>query len=184
MINKSRVLLGKYGYNPDRPRVPKYHTGGGQWTIENGSERSDGASRAPGRVQYASATPPDVSRVLTGNSRIDNVTKKLAQIYADTLEKLARLPGQPQKYGTIVHIAFAAAVIAAGIDESMDIERSFNFPSGLSNWKKSVRPDIVLRDDRGDIVAIYDIKTGDSGIDPWRARELRAATKAEPDVPI
>jgi hypothetical protein len=181
---KYRVPLGKYGYNPDQPRVPKHHTGGGQWTIEAGGGQGESSSRTRGGIQYASVAPPDTSRVLTGNSRIDNVTKKLAQIYAETIEKLARLPGQPQKYGTFVHAAFAAAVRAAGIDEPMDIERSFELPPGFPSWKKSVRPDIVLRDDGGDIVAIYDIKTGDSGIDPWRARELRAATKVAPDLPI
>ncbi len=55
------------------------------------------ASRGPAGVQYASATPPDISSVLTGNSRIDEVTKQLAQIYADTVETLERLPGKPQK---------------------------------------------------------------------------------------
>lgn len=53
------------------------------------------ASRGPAGVQYASATPPDISSVLTGNSRIDEVTKQLAQIYADTVETLERLPGKP-----------------------------------------------------------------------------------------
>lgn len=75
-------------------------------------------------------------------------------------------------------------MIAVGIREPMDIERSFTLPPGFPSSKKSVRPDIVLRDDSGDGVAIYDIKTGDKGIDPWRARELCAATGAEPDVPI
>jgi hypothetical protein len=164
-------------YNPAEPRVPAGSPQGGRWTKE-------GESGAPAGVQYASAIPPDISRALTGNSRTDEVTKKLAQIYADTIERLARLPGQPQKYGIIVHLAFAAAVIAAEIREPMDIERSFALPPGFSNRKKSARPDIVLRDDSGDIVAIYDIKTGDTGIDPWRARELRAATGAGPDVPI
>jgi hypothetical protein len=57
-------------------------------------------------------------------------------------------------------------------------------PPGFPSPKKSVRPDIVLRDDIGDVAAIYDIKTGEKGIDPQRARELRAATGARPDVPI
>ena len=150
--------------------------------LETGAQTD--ASHAPAGVQYASTSPPDISRVLTGDSRIDNVTKKLAQIYADTIEKLVRLPGQPQKYGIIAHLAFAAAVIEADIGEPMDVERSFDLPPGFPSSKKSVKPDVVLRDDSGDVVAIYDIKTGDSGIDPWRARELRAATGAGPDVPI
>lgn len=62
----------------------------------------------------------------------------------------------------------------------MIVARQNNLPSS----KASVRPDVVLRNDSGEIHAIYDIKTGDGGIDPWRARELRAATGVGPDVPI
>jgi hypothetical protein len=150
--------------------------------LETGTQTD--ASRAPAGVQYAGPAPPDISRALTGDSRIDDVTKKLAQIYADTIEKLARLPGQPQKYGILVHLAFAVAVIEAGIREPMDVERSFDLPPGFPSSKQSVRPDVVLQNYSGDIVAIYDIKTGDRGVDPWRARELRAATGAGSDVPI
>jgi hypothetical protein len=194
-------------YSPTQPRVPAGNPDGGQWTNEDESpavtdvraESVSGprvryaaletrtqtdASRAPAGVQYASTAPPDISRALTGDSRIDDVTKKLAQIYADTIDELARLPGQPQKYGIIVHLAFAAAVIEAGIREPMDVERSFDLPPGFPSSKQSVRPDVVLWNYSGDIVAIYDIKTGDRGVDPWRARELRAATGAGPDVPI
>jgi hypothetical protein len=171
-------------YNPDQPRVPAGNSEGGQWTSEDGGAIGESSSRTRAGVQYASAAPPDISRVLTGNSRTDEVTKRLAQIYADTIERLERLPGQPQKYGIIVHAAFALAVIGAGIGEPMDVERSFDLPPGFSNSKESVRPDIVLRNDSGDVVAIYDIKTGEKGIDPWRARELRAATGTGPDVPI
>ncbi len=197
-------------YSPNQPRVPAGNPDGGEWTSEDESSDSPavtdvraesvsgpgvryaaletatqtGASRAPAGVQYASTAPPDISRALTGDSRIDDVTKKLAQIYADTIDELARLPGQPQKYGIIVHLAFAAAVIEAGIREPMDVERSFDLPPGFPSSKQSVRPDVVLWNYSGDIVAIYDIKTGDSGVDPWRARELRAATGAGPDVPI
>ncbi|MGA3309843.1 MAG: hypothetical protein ABSD08_14685 [Xanthobacteraceae bacterium] len=35
-----RSNLRKYGYNPEEPRVPKHHTGGGEWTSEGGSESS------------------------------------------------------------------------------------------------------------------------------------------------
>jgi hypothetical protein len=206
-------VLRTLKYNPDQPRVSAGQSAGGQWTSDGGGGPSGAsqpdtaaashgqpergpqyaaldtgtqtdASHAPAGVQYASAIPPDISAALTGDSRTDAVTKRLAQIYADTMETLARLPGQPQKYGIIVHVAFAAAVLAAGIRENMDIERSFDLPPDFPSSKKSVRPDIVLRDDSGDIVAIYDIKTGDSGIDPWRARELHAATRTGPDVPI
>jgi hypothetical protein len=40
------------------------------------------------------------------------------------------------------------------------------------------------RDDAGDIIAMYDVKTGDRGIDPWREDEFRAATRVDSTVPV
>jgi hypothetical protein len=48
----------------------------------------------------------------------------------------------------------------------------------------SIRTDVVLRNDVGDIIAFYDVKTGDSGISPRRAAELRSKTGVGPRVPI
>jgi hypothetical protein len=49
---RSLVLfeLRKYGYNPAEPRIPKHHTGGGQWT-------EDG-------VQIAASAADDATRIL------------------------------------------------------------------------------------------------------------------------
>jgi hypothetical protein len=112
------------------------------------------------------------------------VTKKLAEILQNVVNTLSLLPGQPQKYGIIVHKAFALAVIAARIPgiSVLDVEQTFRLPTGYSATKNSIKPDVVLRDDIGDIVAIYDVKTGNASVDPWRARELRAGTGAGPDV--
>jgi hypothetical protein len=38
--------LGKYGYNPGEPRVPKYNPGGGQWTRVAASDDSNETSDA------------------------------------------------------------------------------------------------------------------------------------------
>ena len=156
-------------YNADQPRVPAGHPEGGQWTRG---------------VHYAALTPDIDPSALTGNSRIDEVTKKLAQILQNTINTLSLFPGQPQKYGIIGHKAFAAAVIAAGIRgiSVLDVEQPFRLPTGYSPTKNSVKPDVVLRDDSGDISAIYDVKTGGASVDPWRARELRAGTGVGPDV--
>ena len=48
----------------------------------------------------------------------------------------------------------------------------------------SIRTDVVLRNARGIIIAIYDLKTGNAIIAPPRARELRAMTRVGPDVPV
>jgi hypothetical protein len=163
--------IQKYGYSPDQPRVPAGSSDGGQWTTG---------------PQYAALTPKIDPSALTGISQIDDVTKRLAQILQNVVNTLALLPGQPQRYGRLVHRVFAAAVIAEGIRgiSPLDVERTFNLPPGYSEFKDTVRPDVVLRNDIGDIVAIYDVKTLDATLDPWRARELRAAAGVGREVPV
>jgi retron-type reverse transcriptase len=65
------------------------------------------------------------------------------------------------------------------------VEQSFD-QLGLAHWGKdgSIRTDVVLRNSKGIIIAIFDLKTGNAIIRPPRAVELRALTKAGPDVPI
>lgn len=77
-------------------------------------------------------------------------------------------------------------MILAGIQGvgPSDVEASFQLPPGYDDAKESVKPDVVLRNYAGDIIAIYDVKTGDESVEPWRERELRAATGVGPDVPI
>jgi hypothetical protein len=42
----------------------------------------------------------------------------------------------------------------------------------------------MLRNARNIIIAIYDLKTGNAIIAPSRAGELRAMTRADPNVPV
>jgi hypothetical protein len=142
------------------------------------------ANRAP-RVQIAGPVPPEAyEQALTGDSRIDGVTKKLTQILQDTIDMLARMPGQPQKYGIFVHLAFADAVRAAGIRgiSPLDVERPFSLPPGYGGDREFVKPDVVLRNDVGDIIAVYDVKTGNEGFRPSRMNELRVALRADSSV--
>jgi hypothetical protein len=211
-------------YNADQPRVPAGKPDGGQWTkdfdgspsspesaladatadrhtngrtqhaaLETGT-RTD-ATAAATAVRYAATLPPYIDpSALTGISQIDDVTKRLAQILTDVVDKLDRSPPNkaglllklPWVYGTAVHVGFAVAVIAAGIRgiSPSDAERPFVLPPGFPSGKKYVIPDAVLRNEAGDIIAIYDVKTGDKTIDPKRGRELRAATGVGPKVPI
>ena len=48
----------------------------------------------------------------------------------------------------------------------------------------SIRTDVVLRNDVGDITAIYDVKTGEADLAPGRVRELRAKTGVGLSVPV
>ena len=149
--------------------------------------RSD-ATNVPDGVQYA-ADPSRYSiepSARTGISQIDDTTEKLLNTLVDASDKLGLLPAIPQLYGILLHMQFAADVEAANIYgiSPDDVERTFALPAGYPSDKKSVKPDVVLRNDSGDIIAIYDVKTGEKGIEPWRANELRAATGVDDTVPI
>jgi retron-type reverse transcriptase len=67
----------------------------------------------------------------------------------------------------------------------MGVEQSFD-SEGKARYGQdgSIRTDVVLRNEEGEIVAIYDLKTGEAIIRPSRAVELRAKTRAGPDVPV
>jgi hypothetical protein len=49
----ARSELWKYGYNPEEPRIPKRHAGGGEWTRVAASDDADEASDAPKFQPYA-----------------------------------------------------------------------------------------------------------------------------------
>jgi hypothetical protein len=50
--------------------------------------------------------------------------------------------------------------------------------------KNSIRTDIVLRNEVGDVIAIYDVKTGSASLGPRRVQELRKKTDASPRIPV
>ena len=205
---RNLVALGKAGFNPAQPRVPAGHPDGGQWTrdgtvparvrladaspvISPGPVMSD-ASPDPIRpgAQYA-AGPTQITihpSALTGISTIDDTTKRLVSTLATVMDTVDYLPGlRPQEYGKLVHYAFAAAVRAGNFPGIgfFDVETTFG-PDLDAHYgsKGSIRTDVVLRNEVGDIMAIYDVKTGDAIIDQRRAAQLRAKTGVGPRVPI
>ena len=80
-----------------------------------------------------------------------------------------------------IHKRFELAVIAAGMRgiSAADVERTFLLPP---DYTRGIKPDVVLRDDIGDIIAIYDVKTLDAALWPKRVRLLRTATRVDPSV--
>jgi len=90
-------------------------------------------------------------------------------------------------YGIRVHAEFANAVRArnlpgigkAGVEQSFDAEGLARY--GLDG---SIRTDVVLRNEAGKIIAIYDVKTGKAAMRPAREAEIRDFTKVGPDVPV
>jgi hypothetical protein len=66
-----------------------------------------------------------------------------------------------------------------------DVETTFSLePDARYGAKGSIRTDVVLRNTVGDIIAIYDVKTGKDPLGPKRVREIREKTGAGPNVPV
>jgi hypothetical protein len=159
----------KANFNPNQPRIPKENPGGGRWTSEGGVEvtTSDG--------------------FLTGIDTIDNISQALSDTLLTVIEALGALPGlSPSQFGTAVHLAFGNAVRLQNLPGVGDIERTFSLEDSDPRYglAGSIRTDVVLRDDRGEIIAIYDVKTGDEPLSFSRAEELRTKTRAAPNTPV
>jgi hypothetical protein len=143
----------KANFNQDQPRDER-----GRWTAEGGIEVTtyDG--------------------FLTGIPTIDNTSEALSNILTKVMAGLEYLPEMtPQTYGKLVHTGFGLAVRVANLPGVGDIERSFSLEDSDPRYglAGSIRTDVTLRNVQGDIIAIYDVKTGDNRISPSRAEELR-----------
>lgn len=140
------------------------------------------------RVASRKAVSLDYSRALTGISTIDNATKALSETLAQTMVRVDFIPEwTPAVYGTAVHVDFANQVRFQGIPGigPDDVEQSF-FDKDEVRYgdPSSIRTDILLRNDVGDIIAIYDVKTGGATLSAGRVRELRDHTGVGIEVPI
>jgi hypothetical protein len=156
--------------------------------LETGTVTDETAGVSPNHrqgVRYAGTAVEIDASALTGLDNIDETTKKLAKILARSVDEVGLVPGAA-RYGTAVHVAFEFNVFYEGIRGigPGDIEPSFSLPLGYPSTKKTVSPDVVLRNDIGDIIAVYDVKTGDERLDRARRAELRAATGVDRTVPI
>ena len=201
---QTELLARKAGFNPDQPRVPAGNPDGGQWTDGGGtSEGNDGDSAvsvtfvAPGLV-LNDATPDPITawaRYAQGSDKTQRdatAVERTSTILHDTLTRVsstvARRPdSSAANYGTDVHTAFARVLRDLNLPGigSRGIEQSFD-ANGQTRYGKdgSIRTDVVLRNEEDEIIAIYDLKTGNAIIGPSRARELRDKTGAGPDVPV
>lgn len=83
-----------------------------------------------------------------------------------------------------MHEKFADTVCVLGFPGIAHEDVETTFGGAYYGAKGSIRTDVVLRDDTNNVIAIYDVKTGDATIGAARAAELRAKTGAGPNVPI
>jgi hypothetical protein len=154
----------KANFNPGQRRDER-----GRWTAEGGVEVTT----------YDS--------FLTGIPTIDETSDALSNILTKVMATLEYLPEMtPQKCGIAVHAAFGLAVKLANLPGVGDIERSFSLEDSDPGYgvAGTVRTDVTLRNVQGDIIAIYDVKTGDKQMLRPRADALREKTGAAPGTPV
>ena len=119
----------------------------------------------------------------TRNQKIDQTSFALLAILTQVVDRIGpRGALSPSEYGTKVHTEFAAAVRAEGL-EGVEVEQTFGLePDDPYGAEGSIRTDVLLRDSANDIVAIWDVKTGNARLKPWRVREIRATTGTSADT--
>jgi RHS repeat-associated protein len=120
----------------------------------------------------------------TGNPTVDATTLALQSMLAEVAE--AQGKGAGAVFGTKTHTEFAAVVRASGLP--VDVEQSFSAGDtvryGLCG---SIRTDVTLRDEKGRVIAVYDVKTGQAVLTSARASEIRSeigAQAANPNIPV
>ncbi|MBI1202192.1 MAG: hypothetical protein GC182_06740 [Rhodopseudomonas sp.] len=168
----------KAGFKEDQPRWP----GGTPGTPKPGGRWSGGAG--PGGVTVT--TSPGF---LTGISTIDNTSKSLSDTLVRVMETLNVIPeSSPQLYGIAVHAAFATAVRLQNLHGIgyWNVERTFSLKDSDPRYglAGSIRTDIALQNDQGDVIAIYDVKTGERRLSTTRANKLREMTRADASTPV
>ncbi|WP_147292604.1 hypothetical protein [Undibacter mobilis] len=141
-------------------------------------------SERVGSTTYRAGQVTIVNNAQTGLSTVDETTEKLKTV----LEKVvnARPEGFGREYGKAIHYAFGDAVKAEnlrGIGRK-GVEHTFPEEDTRYGSKGTVRTDVVLKNDAGDVIAIYDVKTGNAYLDAPRVRELRAKTGVTLSIPV
>lgn len=178
--------------NNDDPHVYAhiYHPEGSATRANDGvaepSQSTDRESNWPALLQRVGNF---VLSEPTGDPRIDKITEALLKVIAETNAKMGFIPPEmrPSVFGTFVHYEFGRRVRELnlpGIGQD-GVEHSLSSVDDIVRYglAGTVRTDILLRDDRGNPLAIYDLKTGNAQLTPRRREELRAAARA-PDVPV
>jgi hypothetical protein len=198
-------------YRPDQARVPAGVREGGQWTTEEGGSTGnnarnpnggDSASKPSGRATHGtvlSDAAPDAIRpgahyaalteiepeAITGDQRIDSTTATLTPILGHAADVADAIPGlTPQEYGQKVHEIFADVVRVLGLPGIGYDDVETTFGGAYYGAKGSVRTDVIVRDDAGKIIAIYDVKTGSADMSAARAAELRMKVGVDNSAPI
>jgi hypothetical protein len=213
-IGFRKWIHGKAGFDPDQPRDEHgmWTDGGGDNSVDQtpaagdrvsavfadvasmpldllGSQLvgEDGDESAEKLLQEVAASITD-DDARTGIPTIDETTDRLSTDLIRVMDNMEFIPDRtPQAYGVAVHAAFATSVRAAdypGIGRD-GVEQSFLLNEVVQyGFAGSIRTDVVLRDVTGDVIAIYDVKTGGAVLSSSRADQLRERTGALPNTPV
>jgi hypothetical protein len=134
-------------------------------------------------AQYAQTNVQNNAK--TNNPKINNTTDILLQ----TLARIHGLVGGGSGpwYGTRIHLLFANDVKLQnlpGIGNS-GVEQSFSL-GDIADYGEdgTVRVDVYMRDDTGNIIAIWDVKTGGAVLTGARVRQLRAEAGVGSEIPV
>jgi Phage portal protein len=135
--------------------------------------------------RYAATQVTVEPGAISSNQIVNATTATLIAILGSVMDGLDRTPEMtPQLYGQLVHKQFANAVRAANIPGIgyYDVETTYDRddPDATYGSPGSIRTDVVLHDESGKIIAIYDVKTGKAGLTPARVAELLTETRADP----
>jgi hypothetical protein len=157
----------KAGFKEDQPRWPK---GSG-----------DDSGRWSGGVGTGT---PFINNALTGISTIDRATNTLGKTLAKVIDTLPK--GRGPLYGIAVHTAFSLAVRLGNIPGIgfNDVETTWGGVDLRYGSLGSIRTDVILRNDIGDPIAIYDVKTGGARLTDARVGELREAVAPGSRIPV
>lgn len=125
---------------------------------------------------------------LTGIQSIDETTEKLSATLIDVMDTMEFIPNQaPSVYGVAVHTAFATSIKAQNLDGigRTGVEQTF-LAGEVERYgvAGSIRTDVTLRNVAGEVIAIYDLKTGGAVLSASRADQLRAGTNAGEYTPV
>jgi hypothetical protein len=161
------LVCRKAGFRRDQPRWPKGSgREGGRWSGGPGSG-----------TQFINNAP-------TGFSNIDSTTTTLAKTLAKIIDTLPK--GRGPLYGIAVHTAFSLAVRFGNIPGIgfSDVETTWGGVNLRYGSLGSIRTDVILRNDVGDPIVIYDVKTGGARLTASRADELRQAAAPGSNIPV
>lgn len=151
------------------------------------NHRAEGGSIPTGQQvpRYAELRQPSAADEIA----IERTTQLLSDTLFEVNQKVSRRRdlALARLYGIAVHKAFADAVRAQnlpgigveGVEQSFDLRGFARY--GLDG---SIRTDVVLRNEKGLIIAIYDVKTGNATMRSSREAKIRAYTKAGREVPL